>query len=303
MPCPARRCAALCRAVLCAVLYTIVKNILFRTYEASYEVSYQVPVHQVCTYQITKAFHGSGGFQNDVGQVESGRFIVFKNLTGGVGSGWVGSGRIGSDRVGSGRVESIRVGSGPVGSGRVGSGRVGSGQEVSKSRGSGRVGSRCFEISRVGSGHDPRDTGHSRVKPPLPAGYFCLTRGSNPRIWLADSPFIFKLTAACRRALPCHAGAPRAGPADPTCGSENGTAIKLAASCTKASLVPILRSYVIIAPRKIIPASNFSYQAQSIYYAKSGEAVGIVQVYCHPSKSTNTSQATQPCCIAGCNSK
>ena len=75
------------------------------------------------------------GFSKCHGSSLVGRVIVFLNLTG------------------------------RVGSRSVLAGRIGSGQEVLKSRGSGRVGSRGFEISRVGSGHDPRDTGHSRVKP------------------------------------------------------------------------------------------------------------------------------------------
>ena len=111
------------------------------------------------------------------------------------------------------------------GSGRVGSmcfkiSRVGSGQELLKSCGSGRVGSGrdVSKYSRVGSGHDPPDTGHSRVKPPWPVGCFWLTRGSNPRIWPADSPFSHLLTAACRRVLvvPAPRGSdPRIRPAGP----------------------------------------------------------------------------------------
>ena len=77
-------------------------------------------------------------------------------------------------RVGSGRISRIESGSGQEVMKSRGSGqvkkyenvavRVGSGQEVLKSRGSVRVGSRGLKSSRVGS--DPRDTGHSRVKPP-----------------------------------------------------------------------------------------------------------------------------------------
>ena len=110
----------------------------------------------------------------------------------------------------AGRIRGISKfhGSGRAGSGslwfktsRVGPGRVGSGQELSKSRGSGRagsrgikisrsgqVGSRVLKTSRVGLGHDPR-AGHSRLKPPRPAGCVWRTRVSKPRIWPADSPF------------------------------------------------------------------------------------------------------------------
>ena len=82
----------------------------------------------------------------------------------------------GSGRVGSRGFKISRVGSGGVKRFQNLAGRVELGQEV-------------FKISRVGSGHDPPDTGHSRVKPPWPAGCFWLTRGSNPRIWPEDSPF------------------------------------------------------------------------------------------------------------------
>ena len=77
--------------------------------------------------------------------------------------------KISPGRVGSGQEVSKSRGSGLVGS--IGfknlAGQVGLGQEVSKSRGSGRVGSgqEVFKTTRVGSGHDPRDTGHSQVKP------------------------------------------------------------------------------------------------------------------------------------------
>ena len=101
---------------------------------------------------------GQGGFK--MSRVRSDRVIVFKNFTSRVGSG---------QQVLKSR-ESGRVGSRGLKS--RGSGRVGSCQEVWKSRGSIRVGSRGLEISRVGSGHDPRDTDHSRVKPPWPAGCF-----------------------------------------------------------------------------------------------------------------------------------
>ena len=105
-----------------------------------------------------------------------------------------------TSRVGSESVQNLR-------------GWVGSGQERFKSRGSGQVGSKGFLISRFGSGpvkekkkltgqvtstqeamkslrigsdHDPRETGHSRVGPAWPASCFLLTRGSDPRIRLAD---------------------------------------------------------------------------------------------------------------------
>ena len=82
---------------------------------------------------------------------------------------------------GSGRVGSRGFKISWVGLGRVNrlqnlAGRVGLGKEV-------------FKISRVGSGHDPRDMGHSRVKPSWPASCFRLSCGSNPRIWPADPPF------------------------------------------------------------------------------------------------------------------
>ena len=63
-----------------------------------------------------------------------------------------------------------------------------------------------------------------------------MTRGlcsADPRVDLAYRFAFFKLTAAYRRVLVV-AGAPRAGPADPTRGPENRT--KLATSRTKASL-------------------------------------------------------------------
>ena len=91
-----------------------------------------------------------------------GRVTTFKIFAGRV---WWG--RVGSGRVGPGQEVSKSRGSDLVGSIGVTPSRVGSGQEVSQSRGSGRVGSgqEVFKISRVGSGHDPRDTGHSLVKP------------------------------------------------------------------------------------------------------------------------------------------
>ena len=92
-----------------------------------------------------------------------------------------GLGRVGSgqkvfkiSRVESGRVKDVfkSRGSGQVGSGRVKISRIGSS----------RVGLGTFRISRVGLGHDPRKTGNSRVGPALPASFFLLTRGSDPRI-------------------------------------------------------------------------------------------------------------------------
>ena len=110
-----------------------------------------------------------------------------------------GSGRVGSLRF---KIKILRVGSGQKvsksrGSGRVGLGdfqnlaRVGSGQVERFQNLAGRLmsGQELFKISRVGSDHDPRDTGHSQVKPPRPAGCFWLARRSNPRIWPAGSPF------------------------------------------------------------------------------------------------------------------
>ena len=117
----------------------------------------------------------------------------------------------------------------------VGSGLVGSGQEVLKSRGPGGVKSRGFETSRVGSGHDPRETDHSRLKPPWPAGCCWLTRGSNLRIRPADSSF-FQIYNCLQEGSYCCVVAPGAVHENPTRGSENDT--KLAASCARASLVP-----------------------------------------------------------------
>ena len=93
------------------------------------------------------------------------------------------------------------------------SGRVGSGREVSKSDGScrvglrglkvsrvGRVGSRSLEIVRVGSGHDPRTTGHSRVKATVTRGLFL----ADPRVEPADLAVgyaFFSVAGACRRTI------------------------------------------------------------------------------------------------------
>ena len=110
---------------------------------------------------------------------------------------------------------------------QVGSGRIGSGQEFFKSHGSGRVGRvkrfsnlpgrvgsvhDVFKMSRVRSGHDPRDTDHSRIGPAD------LVRGS-----------VFLQTYSCL---------PEGRSRDPRV--RNDTV--LAASCLKASLVPILRT-------------------------------------------------------------
>ena len=65
-------------------------------------------------------------------------------------------------RVGSGRVNRLQNLAGRVGSGRVGSGRVKRFKNLAHRVGSGQE---VFKISRVGTGHDPRDSGHSRVKP------------------------------------------------------------------------------------------------------------------------------------------
>ena len=142
-------------------------------------------------------------------------------------------------RVGSGRVITFqnlmgRVGSGQevfkisrVGSGRVKrlqnlAGRVGSGQEV-------------FKISRVGSGHDPRKTSHF-------AGQAIMTREvvwADPRVKPADlaggSAFL-KLTAES------HVDAVQ---------TPRGSANKIQTFRLPASLVPMLRSYVITACRTI----------------------------------------------------
>ena len=93
------------------------------------------------------------------------RPVEFQNLAGRVGSGDDILKSHGLGRVGSRGFKISRAGSGRVNRLQNLAGQVGSGQEVSKPRGSGRVGSRGFQISRVGSGHDPRDAGHSPVKP------------------------------------------------------------------------------------------------------------------------------------------
>ena len=89
-----------------------------------------------------------------------------------------------------------------------------------------------------------------------------MTRGlfsADPRVKPADLAcgFVYQAYSGPPEG-PCRAGASRIGPADPTRGSENDT--KLAASCMKVSLVPILRSYVIIYIASNQPDSNFSYQ-------------------------------------------
>ena len=142
----------------------------------------------------------------------------------------------GSGRVGSTHFTISRVGSGRVKRFQNLAGRVGSGQEASEYRGSGRVGSRGFKISPVGSGrvmtreirvsrgsshHDPRVV-------------FRLTRGSNPRIWPADPPFSNLLQL---RAIAVQA--PR------------GSVNTVQNVPLPASLVPMLRSYVITACRTI----------------------------------------------------
>ena len=90
-------------------------------------------------------------------RVGSGQVILFQYHSGRVRKFWNLA-----DPVESGRVKRLKklAGRGHF-AGRVGSGRVGSGRV-----GGGRVGSGGLEVSRIGSGHDPRDTGHSRVKPP-----------------------------------------------------------------------------------------------------------------------------------------
>ena len=155
------------------------------------------------------------------------------------GSGRVGQLRFKISRFGSGRCQVVSKsrGSGRVGSrgfliSRVGSGRVGStGFEIS------RVGSRGLEISRVGSDHDPRRYGSLAGRATMTRVLFCADSRVGLRIRLVQ-------TCSCLPEGPCHAGAPRAGHANPTRGSENDT--KLAVSCTKVSLVPMFRSYAII---------------------------------------------------------
>ena len=117
--------------------------------------------------------------------------------------------------------ESGRVGSGQEVLKSRGSGRVGSGEEVLKFRGSGRVMTREILATRRSSHHDPR------VIFGRPAGR---TRGYGLRIRRFQTSSFLPEGAYCRVC------APRAGPADPTRGSEND--VKLAASCTKASLIP-----------------------------------------------------------------
>ena len=79
----------------------------------------------------------------------------------------------GSGRVGSRGFQIWWVGSDRVKDVSNLPGRVGSGQEVMKG-------------SRVESDHDPRETGHSRVGSASPVSCFLLTRGSDPRVRLAD---------------------------------------------------------------------------------------------------------------------
>ena len=80
-------------------------------------------------------------------------------------------------------------------------------------------------------------------------------------------------------------------PAGRTRGSENDT--KVAASCTKASLVPGRYSDRMLSKRPEQSYQPVTYLVPGIkhYYANtvSDEAVGIIQVYCRPSKSTKTS--------------
>ena len=118
--------------------------------------------------------------------------------------------RVGSDRVGSRSFKISRVGSDWVNRLQNLAGRVGSGQEVSKSClwvGSSQEG---FKISRIGAGHDPRDTGHSWVKPNLTRKLFSGDLWVKP-VDLARGFAFFKLSAeGCR----C-AGAPRVRPAYP----------------------------------------------------------------------------------------
>ena len=151
-------------------------------------------------------------------------------------------------RVGSSRVRrcSICHGSGRVGSTSfksLGSGRVGS--RFFKSHGSGQVGSKGFQISRasrvessvfkmsrVGSGHDPRDTGHSRGRVTMTRELF----SADPRVGPADLTrgSVLLQTYSC---LPeGHSRDPRSRPTGPKL-----YYTILAASCLKASLVPIVR--------------------------------------------------------------
>ena len=107
---------------------------------------------------------GQGGFK--ISRVGSGRVKTFQNVTGR--SGRVGSRGFKISRVESGRVSSVQNIAGRARSGRARSGRVRSGRVKRFQNLTSRVGSgqEAFKISRVRSGYNPRDTGHSRVKPP-----------------------------------------------------------------------------------------------------------------------------------------
>ena len=125
-----------------------------------------------------------------------------------------GSGRVGSGRVGSGRVTRFQTLAGWAG-------RV---KRLLKARGSGRV------MTRELFSADPRVE---------PADLIC------------GFAFLFKCIHSCLSEGRCRAGALRVGSADPIRGSEDDTT-KLAASFMKASLVQILRPYVMISSRIVL---------------------------------------------------
>ena len=125
----------------------------------------------------------------------------------------------GSVRVGSTSFQISRVGPSRVKRFSNFVGRIGSGHEV-------------FKMSRVGSGHDPRDTGHSRGRVTMTRELF----SADPRVGPADLTrgSVLLQTYSC---LPeGHSRDPRSRPTGPKL-----YYTILAASCLKASLVPIVR--------------------------------------------------------------
>ena len=92
------------------------------------------------------AFHGSGGFPNLTGRVESGRVDVLKSYR--------------LSRFGVKRFESSRVGLGRVWLGRVGS--------------------RVFKMSRVGDFRDLQNTGNVMGRANLTRGLFSFEPGHDP---------------------------------------------------------------------------------------------------------------------------
>ena len=138
-----------------------------------------------------------------------------------------------------------------------------------------------------------------------------MTRGlfsADPRIEPTDLACGFsfcKRTAACRRVLIVLPAPrepdPRIRPAGPKL-IQNLPLPDENLSRPRA----ILRSYVIVAPRKNIPDSNFSRTRRKVLIRES--RVGrsrryYFQVHCRPSKFTKASLGTHCFCIAECNNK